>query len=135
MPNIHRSSFFFFFYLQGYRRDKTERKRDYKTMDIYRNQTKRDGIINMLSTSITSDHTLFPSFGTAEFFEFVLKNPFNQEHTFTIGIDDPELRLVSFVSFIFYPFGLFSMQVAFGALNLDLVCIFKKKVFIASIDL
>lgn len=63
-------------------------------MDIYRNQTKRDGIMGMLSTSITTEHTLFPSFGTTEFFEFVLKNPFNQEHTFTIEIDDPELRQV-----------------------------------------
>ncbi|KAH9490048.1 Nephrocystin-4 [Bulinus truncatus] len=79
----------------GFRREKTERARDYKTMDIYRNQTKHDGIINMLSTSITTEHVLFPSFGTVEFFEFVLRNPFNQEQTLIIEINDPELFLVT----------------------------------------
>ncbi|GFO41876.1 nephrocystin-4, partial [Plakobranchus ocellatus] len=79
----------------GYRSEKTERTRDFKTMDIYRNQTKRDGIINMLNTSITTDHTIFPSFGTAEFFEFVVKNPFNHEETVTIEINDPDMHLVT----------------------------------------
>ncbi|CAL1543175.1 unnamed protein product [Lymnaea stagnalis] len=78
----------------GYRKEKTERARDFKTMDIYRHQTKRDGIITMLNTSITTEHTIFPSFGTAEFFEFVLRNPFNQEETLTIEINDPELFLI-----------------------------------------
>ncbi|KAI8794088.1 nephrocystin-4 isoform X1 [Biomphalaria glabrata] len=79
----------------GYRQEKTERARDYKTMDIYRNQTKHDGIISMLSTSITTEHILFPSFGTTEFFEFVLRNPFNNEQTLTIEINDPDLFLVT----------------------------------------
>lgn len=61
-------------------------------MDIYRNQTKHDGILSMLNASITTEHVIFPSFGTAEFFEFVLKNPFNKEETFTIEITDPELQ-------------------------------------------
>ncbi|XP_005100301.1 nephrocystin-4 isoform X2 [Aplysia californica] len=81
--------------IMGYRRDKSERTRDYKTIDIYRHQTKHEGILNMLNTSITSEHVLFPSFGTAEFFEFVLRNPFNHEQTLTIEISDPELHLIT----------------------------------------
>ena len=96
-----------FFDSQGYRSEKTERTRDFKTMDIYRNQTKRDGIINMLNTSITTDHTIFPSFGTAEFFEFVVKNPFNHEETVTIEINDPELQygsLTFYLMIVCFPF-------------------------------
>ena len=47
--------------IMGYRHDKTERTRDYKTIDIYRHQTKHDGILNMLNTSITTGACLSTS--------------------------------------------------------------------------
>ena len=66
--------------------------RDYKTLEIYRLQTKKDGIINMLSQSLTTDHIIHPSFATTEFFEFVVKNPYNVAQTITVEFDDPDLR-------------------------------------------
>lgn len=46
----------------------------------------------MLSQAITTTHTIYATLGTAEFFEFVLKNPFNIPQTVTIECEDPELR-------------------------------------------
>lgn len=46
----------------------------------------------MLSQAITTHHTLYATLGTAEFFEFTLKNPHNTQHTVAIEIDSPELR-------------------------------------------
>lgn len=45
----------------------------------------------MLSQSISTEHTIHPSFGTAEFFEFVLRNPFNVEHNVRIEWEDKSL--------------------------------------------
>lgn len=46
----------------------------------------------MLSQAITTQHLLYASLGSAEYMEFVLKNPFNVPQTVTIHSDDPELR-------------------------------------------
>lgn len=46
----------------------------------------------MLSQDITTQHLLFASLGSAEYMEFVLKNPSNVPQTVTIHSDDPELR-------------------------------------------
>ena len=46
----------------------------------------------MLNQAITVEHTIHPSMGTAEFFEFKLRNPYNTEHTIIIEVSDPELR-------------------------------------------
>lgn len=56
-----------------------------------RQQYKREGIMELLSRSITTSHTIYPSFGHAEFFEFVLKNPFATEATVMVQYDDNEL--------------------------------------------
>ena len=45
----------------------------------------------LLSKSITTSHTIYPSFGHAEFFEFILKNPYASESTVIIQCDDNEL--------------------------------------------
>lgn len=74
------------------KQEKAERMRDLKTIDFYRQQTKRDGILNMLSQNMTTEHTIYPSFGTTEFFEFVLRNPFNIQHSVVVECNDPELR-------------------------------------------
>lgn len=57
-------------------------------------RSKAEGIANMLSQDITTQHLLFSSLGFAEYMEFVLKNPLNVPQTITIHSDDPELRWV-----------------------------------------
>lgn len=74
---------------------KAERTRDLKTLEIYRLQTKKDGIEAMLGQSITTEHTIHPSFGTSEFFEFVLRNPFNVQHTVRIEWESQQLHCVT----------------------------------------
>lgn len=54
-------------------------------------QSKAEDIANMLSQDITTQHLLFVSLGSAEYMEFVLKNPSNVPQTVTILSDDPEL--------------------------------------------
>lgn len=46
----------------------------------------------MLCQAISTHHTVYATLGTAEFFEFALKNPYSVQHTVTIRIDNPELR-------------------------------------------
>lgn len=46
----------------------------------------------MLMQAITTQHLLYASLGTAEYMEYVLKNPYNVPQTVTIHSDDPELR-------------------------------------------
>ncbi|XP_069120570.1 nephrocystin-4-like isoform X2 [Argopecten irradians] len=81
--------------IMSYKTEKSERMRDYKTMEIYRLQTKKDGIMNMLSQTISTNYTVHPSFGTSEFFEYVFKNPFNVQQTITVEFDDKELSVVT----------------------------------------
>ena len=76
---------------QTFRHEKEERSRDLKTIELYRQQNKKEGIMQMLNAAITTEHTLSPSLGTTEFFEFVLHNPYNVEHTVTLDVTDPEL--------------------------------------------
>ena len=47
--------------------------------------------MELLSKSITTTHTIYPSFGHAEFFEFTFKNPFSNEVTVIVQCDDNEL--------------------------------------------
>ncbi|XP_044066903.1 nephrocystin-4 isoform X1 [Siniperca chuatsi] len=56
---------------------------------------KAEGIANMLSQAITTQHLLYASLGSAEYMEFVLKNPFNVPQTVTIHSDDPELSVIT----------------------------------------
>ena len=54
--------------------------------------SKAECIANMLSQAITTQHLLYASLGSAEYTEFVLRNPFNTPQTVTVHIDDPEFR-------------------------------------------
>ncbi|KAK3104423.1 hypothetical protein FSP39_001776 [Pinctada imbricata] len=81
--------------LMTHKTEKQERLRDYKTLEIYRLQTKKDGILNMLSQSLTSDHVIHPTFATTEFFEFVVKNPYNVAQTISVQFNDPDLRVIT----------------------------------------
>uniref|UniRef100_UPI0037E876E4 nephrocystin-4 n=1 Tax=Semicossyphus pulcher TaxID=241346 RepID=UPI0037E876E4 len=58
-------------------------------------RSKAEGIANMLSQAITTQHLLYASLGSAEYMEFVLKNPFNVPQTVTILSDDPELSVLT----------------------------------------
>ncbi|XP_038060969.1 nephrocystin-4-like [Patiria miniata] len=75
--------------------EKVHRTRDLKTMELYRDRTKKEGILSMLQTAITTEHTIHPSFGEAEFWEYVLRNPYNVQHTIHIEWDDPELSIIT----------------------------------------
>ncbi|XP_068996767.1 nephrocystin-4 isoform X2 [Embiotoca jacksoni] len=57
--------------------------------------SKAEGIASMLSQAITTQHLLYASLGSAEYMEFVLKNPFNVPQTVSIHIDDPELSVIT----------------------------------------
>jgi len=72
-------------------REKEDRMRDLRTIEMFRAQSKRDGIMNMLNVAITTEHTLFVSMGSTEFFEFGLRNPYNTEHTVIIDCPDSDL--------------------------------------------
>ncbi|XP_061625296.1 nephrocystin-4 isoform X3 [Phyllopteryx taeniolatus] len=61
----------------------------------YEDIDKAEGISNMLSHAITTPHQLFTSLGSAEYMEFVLKNPFNSPQTVTIHSSDPELSVIT----------------------------------------
>ncbi|XP_072464786.1 nephrocystin-4 isoform X2 [Notamacropus eugenii] len=72
----------------------TLHSRDLQIIDAYRERTKVESITNMLSLVITTHHTIYATMGTAEFFEFALKNPHNLQHTVSIEIDNPELSVI-----------------------------------------
>ncbi|XP_062419560.1 nephrocystin-4 isoform X3 [Pungitius pungitius] len=57
--------------------------------------SEAEGIANMLSQAITTQHLLYAGLGSAEYVEFVLKNPFNVPQTVTIHSDDPELSVIT----------------------------------------
>ncbi|XP_061760784.1 nephrocystin-4 isoform X2 [Nerophis ophidion] len=61
----------------------------------YEDLNKAEGISNMLCHAITTPHQIFASLGSAEYMEFVLKNPFNWPQTVTIQSDDPELSVIT----------------------------------------
>lgn len=61
-------------------------------IDAYRERTKQRYISQMLNQAITVTHTVYAMLGTAEFFEFALKNPYSTQHTVTVEVDHPELR-------------------------------------------
>ncbi|KAM9033387.1 nephrocystin-4 isoform 1-T2 [Sarcophilus harrisii] len=72
----------------------TQHSRDLQIIDAYRERTKVESITNMLNLVITTHHTIYATLGTAEFFEFALKNPHNLQHTVSIEIDNPELSVI-----------------------------------------
>ncbi|XP_067167069.1 nephrocystin-4 isoform X2 [Apteryx mantelli] len=78
----------------GCREQRLQHSRDLQIIDAYRERIKAESISNMLRQAITTTHTVYAVLGTAEFFEFALKNPYNVQHTVTIEIDHPELSVI-----------------------------------------
>ncbi|XP_069466369.1 nephrocystin-4 [Ambystoma mexicanum] len=76
------------------REERVQHSRDLQIIEAYRERTKAESISSMLSQAITSNYNVYATLGTAEFFEFALKNPYNIQHTITIEIDNPELSVI-----------------------------------------
>uniref|UniRef100_A0A8D0GT26 Nephrocystin 4 n=1 Tax=Sphenodon punctatus TaxID=8508 RepID=A0A8D0GT26_SPHPU len=75
-------------------RRRVQHARDLQIIDAYRERIKAESIANMLSQAITTSYTVYATLGSAEFFEFALKNPYNVQHTVTIEVDHPELSII-----------------------------------------
>ncbi|XP_059230229.1 nephrocystin-4 isoform X6 [Mustela nigripes] len=73
---------------------RAQHARDLQVIAAYRERTKAESISSALSLAITTTHTIHVTLGTAEFFEFALKNPHNVQHTVTIDVDNPELSII-----------------------------------------
>ncbi|XP_035200703.1 nephrocystin-4 [Oxyura jamaicensis] len=78
----------------GQHEQRMQHLRDLQVIDAYREHTKSESITQMLSQAITTTHTVYAVLGTAEFFEFALKNPYSVQHTVTIEVDHPELSVI-----------------------------------------
>ncbi|KAM5140382.1 nephrocystin-4 [Mantella aurantiaca] len=74
--------------------ERTQHTRDLQTIEAYRERTKAECISSMLNQAITSNYTVYATLGTAEFFEFQLKNPYNVQYTVSIEIDHTDLRVI-----------------------------------------
>ncbi|KAM6116780.1 LOW QUALITY PROTEIN: nephrocystin-4 [Phoenicopterus ruber ruber] len=80
--------------LSGWQEQRARHVRDLQIIDTYREHIKGESISRMLSQAITATRTVHAVLGTAEFFEFALKNPYGVQHTVTIEVDHPELSVV-----------------------------------------
>ncbi|XP_075028274.1 nephrocystin-4 isoform X1 [Calonectris borealis] len=80
--------------LSGWQEQRARHMRDLQIIDAYREHMKGESISRMLSQAITATHTVHAVLGTAQFFEFTLKNPYGVQHTVTIEVDHPELSVV-----------------------------------------
>lgn len=76
-----------------------ERSRDLQDVTLHRSHMKHDGILNLLSSAITTEHTIYPSMGQTEFFELAFTNPSSIPQTVLIQHHDAALsvRLQCFV--------------------------------------
>ncbi|XP_048873237.1 nephrocystin-4 isoform X2 [Brienomyrus brachyistius] len=81
--------------LANRREEHVERFRDLGVIEAYRERHKAESIAAMLSRTITARHTVYAALGTAEFFEFVLRNPFNMPRTVTVECEDPGLSVIT----------------------------------------
>ncbi|KAM6045983.1 nephrocystin-4 isoform 3-T3 [Theristicus caerulescens] len=80
--------------LSGWQEQRARHARDLQIIDAYREHIKGESISRVLSQAITATHTVRAVLGTAEFFEFALKNPYGVQHTVTIEVDHPELSVI-----------------------------------------
>lgn len=64
-------------------------------MKYFREQTKHDQILKKLNEHITTEYSIYPSFGIVEFFEFVITNPYPEGHLVTIISNDADIQVVT----------------------------------------
>ncbi|XP_063799507.1 nephrocystin-4 isoform X2 [Pseudophryne corroboree] len=75
--------------------ERSQHTRDLQIIEAYRERTKAECISSMLNQAITSNYTVYATLGTAEFFEFQLKNPYNIQYTISIETDNMDLRVIT----------------------------------------
>jgi nephrocystin-4 len=80
------------------RKNRELRENDLRTISMYRQQTKHEDIAHHLMNFITREVHIRLMPGYVEFFEYVLQNPYPEQHSISIASDDDELRSVSFLS-------------------------------------
>lgn len=68
------------------------KERDLLTIDEYRERTKGDRILDVLTLAITTHHTIRATLGVAEYVELELRNPFATPQTVTVECSSPDLR-------------------------------------------
>jgi nephrocystin-4 len=68
------------------------RENDLRTISMYRQQSKHEDIAHHLMSFITKEIHVRLMPGYVEFFEFVLQNPYPEQHSISIACDDDELR-------------------------------------------
>jgi nephrocystin-4 len=71
------------------------RENDLRTISMYRQQTKHEDIAHHLMSFITREVHIRLMPGYVEFFEFVLQNPYPEQHSISIACDDDELRYIN----------------------------------------
>eukprot|EP01107_Rhizomastix_libera_P010838 TRINITY_DN28184_c0_g1_i1.p1 TRINITY_DN28184_c0_g1~~TRINITY_DN28184_c0_g1_i1.p1 ORF type:complete len:1219 (-),score=373.79 TRINITY_DN28184_c0_g1_i1:93-3749(-) len=74
--------------------EKTERERELRVIQMFRDKTKPVTVTEKLRQYTTSTHSIYPSFGSPSFFEYAFSNPYNQEHLFELHVDDNDLVVV-----------------------------------------
>ena len=73
-----------------------ERKlEDLQLIALARERTKFAAISALLTRAVTTEHTIRPAFGRAEYFELLFVNPFTERTLFTASIADAELQIVT----------------------------------------
>ena len=68
------------------------RENDLRTLSMYRQQTKHKDIAHHLMSFITREIRIRLMPGYTEFFEYILDNPYSEQHSISIACDDDELR-------------------------------------------
>ncbi|XP_063710601.1 nephrocystin-4-like [Symsagittifera roscoffensis] len=68
--------------------EREEKQKELKLIEEYRSATKQNTIHSMLLSDITTEHSVFASFGVAELVEFQFRNPFNEDTFFFIHCGD-----------------------------------------------
>eukprot|EP00741_Cyanophora_paradoxa_P018009 tig00021036_g17390.t1 len=71
-----------------------QRERNLRAIQNWRERRKKQVIQDMLMQSLTTVHTIYPSFGRTCFFEIAFVNPYPHDDCFIISFDDPDLRIV-----------------------------------------
>ncbi|CAM4766790.1 unnamed protein product [Rotaria magnacalcarata] len=71
------------------------RENDLRTISMYRQQTKHEDIAHHLMSFITREVNIRLMPGYVEFFEFVLQNPYPEQHSISIACNDDELSVVT----------------------------------------
>ncbi|XP_078729418.1 nephrocystin-4 isoform X2 [Lampetra fluviatilis] len=76
------------------REERARRLRDLRVVEAYRERLRPESIANALVRALTTRHALHAAPGTAEFFEFPLRNPHSTPQTVGVQSTDPELRVI-----------------------------------------